>query len=233
MNVNPFKQLNKFDLFLYGCSIFLIGGCFVFSQNKDYLTLISSIFGITSLVFIVKGQVIGQVISMVFAIFYAITSFIFGYYGEFLIYIFMSFPVSLISVISWLIHPHANFKEVAVSVIKFWQIILMVFLAFLIGVSFYFILGLFNTQNLIFSAISVSTSFMGLYLSVLRSPYYALAFILNDLVLLVLWISACVLSISYLPMVICFSVFLIYDLYGFINWKIMEKRQVLAKDKKI
>ncbi len=62
-------------------------------------------------------------------------------------------------------------------------------------------------------------------LTFLRSPYYALFYAANDIVLIVLWSLASAENISYIPMVICFSCFFINDLYGFINWQRMKKRQ--------
>lgn len=40
-----------------------------------------------------------------------------------------------------------------------------------------------------------------------------------------LWIMASLEQISYLPMVICFIIFLVNDLYGFVNWRAMQRRQ--------
>ena len=47
-----------------------------------------------------------------------------------------------------------------------------------------------NTPNLIFSTISVVTSFFAASLTMLRSSYYALGYASNDIVLIILWILA-------------------------------------------
>ena len=47
----------------------------------------------------------------------------------------------------------------------------------------------------------------------------------NDIVLIILWVLASVEDIVYFPMVICFLMFLINDIYGFISWKAREKKQ--------
>jgi len=91
---------------------------------------------------------------------------------------------------------------------------------------FYFILGYFNTANIIPSTLSVATSFIAVYLTFRRSPYFALAYAANDVVLIILWTMAAAEDISYLSVVICFIMFLVNDLYGFANWKQMEKRQM-------
>ena len=66
-------------------------------------------------------------------------------------------------------------------------------------------------------------AFIAVYLT---SPYFALACAANDELLIVMWTLAAVENISYLSVIICFVMFLINDLYGFVNWKQMEKRQM-------
>ena len=93
---------------------------------------------------------------------------------------------------------------------------------------FYFVLVHFGTANIVPSTLSVATSFAAVYLTFRRSPWFALAYAANDVVLIVLWTLAAVENISYLSVIICFVMFLVNDLYGFINWKRMEKRQQLT-----
>ena len=64
------------------------------------------------------------------------------------------------------------------------------------------------------------------HLTFCRSPYFALAYASNDVVLIVLWVLAAKENISYLSVIICFVMFLVNDLYGFASWKRMEKRQM-------
>lgn len=91
--------------------------------------------------------------------------------------------------------------------------------------AFYFILGYFQTANLVPSTLSVTTSFIAVYLTYKRSPYYALGYAANDIVLIVLWILAARQDTSYLSVVVCFTAFLANDIYGFINWCRMGERQ--------
>ena len=46
--------------------------------------------------------------------------------------------------------------------------------------------------------------------------------------LIVLWSMAAIDNISYLSVIICFVMFLVNDLYGFVSWKRMERRQMAA-----
>ena len=47
-----------------------------------------------------------------------------------------------------------------------------------------------DTPNIVFSTISVTTSFLAASLTMLRSSYYALGYAMNDIVLIVLWVLA-------------------------------------------
>ena len=91
----------------------------------------------------------------------------------------------------------------------------------------YFVLRYFGTANLLPSTFSVATSFAAVYLMYLRSRYFTLAYALNDVVLIVLWILASLTDPHYIPVVICFVMFLVNDLYSFLSWTRMERRQQL------
>ncbi len=45
------------------------------------------------------------------------------------------------------------------------------------------------------------------------------------MVLIILWVLAAMTDVTCLPMVLCFVMFLINDLYGFVNWQRMRRRQ--------
>lgn len=88
-----------------------------------------------------------------------------------------------------------------------------------------------NTANLAVSTFSVLTSFVAVWLTMRRSPLYALAYALNDIVLIVLWSFAAAESIEYISMVVCFVVFLVNDIYGFFNWCRLRRRQKAEEGK--
>jgi len=222
---NPFSDLTKFELALWFTSVMSITVSFLMSGNKDWLTVTSSLIGVTALIFIAKGYVIGQILLIVFSVFYGIVSFFFSYYGEMITYLGMSAPAAVAAVISWMKHPYKDTKEVEISRLTKKQLIIGILSTVAVTAVFYFILGALNNASLAVSTLSVTTSFIAAYLTYYRSPYYAIGYAANDLVLIVLWIIATLESISYLPMVICFIMFFANDIYGFISWKKMQKRQ--------
>ena len=223
------KLLNyftKFEIGLWNSSVLIIIATFFIFEEKNYLTLIASLIGATFLILNAKGNPLGQFLTIVFSLLYGIISYRFDYYGEMITYLCMSMPIAIIALISWLKNPYkGNKSEVAVNNISKKETVFMTILATIVTIIFYYILKYFNTANLIPSTLSITTSFLASYLTFRRSPYYALFYAANDIVLIVLWVLASITDISYLSVVICFIVFLVNDLYGFINWRRMEKRQ--------
>ena len=181
--------------------------------------------GVTSLVFIAKGVILGQILCIIFSIFYGVISLANGYYGEMITYVCMTLPMNIISLISWIKHPFKDTNEVEVASLNYKKILIIFILSLIITAIFYFILKALNTSSLIISTISITTSFIAVSLTFFRSPYYALAYATNDIVLIVLWIIATLKNASNFTMILCFIVFLINDIYGFINWKKMQNHQ--------
>lgn len=225
----PFKSLTKFErgLWLTSVTITLLSylSSYLLSGTGSLLNLVASLIGVTALIFVAKGFVLGQVLTVVFSMFYGIISVLFTYYGEMITYLFMTTPMAIAAAIQWIKHPYKDTQEVRIHKVTKRQLTVMWILAILVTVLFYFILKALDTANLFFSTLSITTSFIASYLTFLRSPYYAIGYSANDVVLIVLWILASAEHISYLPMVACFIMFLFNDLYGFYNWRRMQKRQ--------
>ncbi len=223
---NLLNYFNLTEKLIWSISVIVIIVSFFLFENDGYLTLVASLIGVTSLIFCAKGNPFGQFLMIIFAIIYSIISFPFQYYGEMLTYLGMSLPMAVFSLVSWLKNPfNENKSEVRVNKITRKEVAFMSALTLVVTVVFYLILKYFNTANLIPSTFSVSTSFLAAYLTFRRSPYFALAYASNDIVLIVLWVLASFKDISYISVVICFVVFLVNDLYGFISWLRMMKRQ--------
>lgn len=219
-----------FEKLLWLGSVLLIVTAFLWLDRHNVLTLIASLIGVTFLILNAKGNPLGQFLTIVFSILYGIISWSFAYYGEMITYLGMTAPIALLALISWLRHPFkGNKAQVEVNRISGKEIVLMTALTAAVTVGFYFILSAFDTSNLIPSTLSVTTSFLAVYLTFRRSPYFALAYASNDLVLVVLWAMASAEDRSYVSVVVCFAVFFVNDMYGFLNWKRMEQRQKEAK----
>ena len=222
---NPFKKLTKFEVGLWLCSLTVILLSAAFSGVQGLLSSVASLIGVTALIFVAKGMVTGQVLTVVFAVFYGIISFTFKYYGEVITYLCMTAPMAVFSVVSWLRHPYENSDRVEVARLTPKVIIGMIFSTISVTVALYFILMALGNEALVVSTVSITTSWLASYLTFFRSPFYALAYAANDIVLIILWIIAAAGDLSCLSMVFCFVMFLANDIYGFINWKRMQKSQ--------
>ena len=222
-NVNYFSK-SELCIWLGSVGVILLSFCIF--DREGYITLIASLIGVTALILNAKGNPIGQILIVIFSLIYGAISYSYAYYGEMITYLGMSAPMAVLAFVSWIRNPYKDNKaEVRVNRISRGETVFMLFLSAIVTVIFYFILKYFNTANLFFSTLSVTTSFIAVYLTFRRSPAFALAYALNDGVLIVLWTLASLADISYVSVTICFFAFLANDLYGFINWKRMRKRQ--------
>lgn len=205
-------------------SMTVVSVSFIVIGGGNIAQLIATLMGLTSLIFIAKGMIVGQYIGVVFCLAYAYVSFCYSYYGEVIIYLAMQLPISIITIINWHRHPYGR-GRVKIAPMTAKKAVTVLLLACIVIVGFYFILRALGTANLIFSAVSVGTSFIALAFSMLRSPFYAAGYIVNDIILIVLWSLAVADNLDNLPMLICFIMFLLNDTYGFINWQRMKKAQ--------
>ncbi|MGM9679956.1 MAG: nicotinamide riboside transporter PnuC [Eubacteriales bacterium] len=227
------KKIKKFlgyfskgEWALWAFSVLLIIAAFLVFDKGNYMTLVASLIGITSLIFNAKGNPFGPLLMIVFSLLYGIISYTYTYYGEMITYLGMTAPMALLSFLSWIRNPYkGNRAEVAINRLKSKELLYLLALSVIVTAVFAVVLKKFGTANIIPSTLSVTTSFIAVYLTFRRSPYFALAYAANDLVLIILWILATLSDFSYLSVVVCFALFFINDLYGFLNWMKMQKRQ--------
>lgn len=228
--MNRIKRLlsyfNIAERVLWCVSVVLIVLSFCLFDRGSYLTLIASLIGITALILTAKGHPISQALMIAFCVLYAVISWSFHYWGEMITYLGMSLPMAVIALIGWLRHPfEGREREVKVNRIRGREYALLALLSIAVTVSFYWILKLTNTANLLVSTVSITTSFIAAYLLARRSPWFALEYALNDVVLIVLWTLASLEDPAYVSVVVCFAAFLANDLYSFLSWRRMERRQ--------
>ena len=220
------SYFSKADILLWSSSVMLIIVSFIIFDRESYLTLYASLIGTTSLIFNAKGNPLGQLLMIIFSLLYGIISYTFSYYGEMITYLGMTMPMAVFALISWLKNPfNGNKAEVRVNSITTRETIFMWLITALISAIFYFILKYFNTANIFPSTISVTTSFLAVYLTFRRSPYFAVAYAANDIVLIILWVLASFSDVRYISVVVCFIAFLLNDIYGFVSWQKMKIRQ--------
>ena len=223
---NPIKMLSKREWIIWMGSLIIVFASNIITTDFDLLTLGAALIGVTSLIFAAKGNVWAQVLMVIFSILYGIISFRFHYWGEMITYLGMTMPMSVWSTITWLKNPsEENGSEVQIQILNKKHIIGLTISGIFVTGVFYYILKLLNTPNIIFSTISIITSFLAMSLTMLRSSYYAIGYAANDIVLIILWVLASLENPTYIPVVVNFSIFFINDMYGFASWKKREIQQ--------
>ena len=220
------NYFTKGEIGLWIFSVLLIVISFCHFDRTYFMTLYASLIGVTSLIFNAKGNPFGQLLMVLFSLLYGLISYTFAYYGEMITYLGMTMQMAVFALIAWLRNPYnGNRSEVKVNEISKKECIFMWGGTAAVTYMFYFILAYFNTANIIPSTLSVTTSFLAVYLTFRRSPYFALAYAANDVVLIVLWVLASVHDVRYISVVVCFAAFFVNDIYGFMSWRKMKLRQ--------
>ena len=226
---NPFRLLNRLDYVIWGGSVLIVAASFLLFSGAGVLSLIASLIGVTALIYMAKGHPYGHLLTIVFSLFYGVISFFFRYYGEMLTYLGMTMPMAAVSLWTWLKNPYGKSRIVTIrQKLSVKLIVWMLVLTAAATAGFGWMLALLHTANLPVSIVSITTSFLAAYLTACRSPYYALAYAANDLVLIVLWILAARQDASCIPMTACFAMFLVNDAYAFISWRRRAGTQLSA-----
>ncbi len=219
---NPITCLTKKEWAVWLGALLIIVVSNIFSANFNMLTLVASCVGVTSLIIAAKGNVWSQILMILFSILYGIISWQFHYWGEMMTYLGMTMPMAIWSTITWIRNPSESGKEVEIQQLTKKHIFLLATSATVITILFFKILAVLETPNIVFSTISITTSFLAASLTMLRSSYYAVGYAANDIVLIVLWIMATLKDPSYFSVTIIFIIFFFFDLYGFVSWRKRE-----------
>lgn len=222
---NPIQNLTKKEWLLWLGSLLIVILSNLVSGSVDVLTLVAVCVGITSLIFAAKGNVWAQILMIVFSILYGIISWRFRYWGEMITYLGMTMPMAVWSTITWIRNPSKNGNEVEIQKLNRKHIAGLSVFSVAVTAAFCCILHMLDTPNIVFSTISVTTSFLAASLTMLRSSYYALGYAMNDIVLIVLWVLASLKNPAYIPVAVNFAIFFLNDLYGFVSWKKREAVQ--------
>lgn len=227
MKIKEFLRKVKWFEFVYLTIAFIaILISFFISPEQNYLSLICSLMGIFTVFCVAKGFFLAPVFCIIEAILYLILSIGQNYYGEIIICA-ITILMSIFTFLTWLKNRNKKDKSfVQVNKIKRLEYILILPACAVIGVGCYFMLQAFGTNELFTSTISMVTSIVATYLILRRSSYYALAYIVNDVIVVVLWcLTIKNVGLEFLPTIISYALYFVNDVYGLVNWKLMEKRQ--------
>ena len=220
-----FKDWTIFEIILMFVSPIIILTVGIIFQS-DALTISTSIVGITCGFLLAKGLVLGQFFGIAIVALYSILSYRNGFYGEMLIYLIIMLPMYIWGIVEWIKHKDKDSKSVEVNSIHKKEWILVSICSVVVFVGFYFLLKALNTNELVVSTLSVVDNIFAIYLLARRSKYGFVSYIVNDLILIILWgIPVIQGNLLLLAMLINPIVNLINDTYGVVNWSKLESKQ--------
>lgn len=222
---NYFKDWTKFELtFLTSGLLISVLSSIIFNGTMID-TLYTSLYLITALL-MSKGKVECYFVGFVSVFFYGIISYNQAYYGELIITIFLTFPIMIIGIISWLRHQDRDDDTVIISSLSKMEITLALLSQVILFWIYYFLLKAFNTNLLIISSISIVTSVLACYFEARRSELSLICYIANDFIIITLWIIPIMSgSTELIPVLVGPILLLINDIYGTYNWKRIKKKQ--------
>lgn len=192
-------------------------------------TIIDSLY--TSLYFITallmsKGKVECYFVGFVSVFFYAFISYNQGYYGELLITAFLTFPIMIVGIVSWLRHQDKEENIVLISTLSKKELVISLISQIPLFFIYYLILRAFNTDLLVLSSLSIVTSVLASYYEARRSDLSLPCYIGNDLVIITLWLIPIVKgNTSLISVLVGPCLLLMNDIYGTYNWRRLKKHQ--------
>lgn len=222
---NYFKDWNLFEkLYLFVGIVVGILTSIIFNG-----TIIDSLYTITYLttaILMSKGKVESYFIGIISVFFYGIVSYNQGYYGELLITIFLTFPMMIIGIVSWLKHQDKDEDVVIISSLPKKEIVFAFSSQLILFWVYYFLLKAFNTDLLMISSLSIVTSVLATYFEARRSELSLFCYVANDLILITLWMIPIINGVtSLISVLIGPMLLLVNDIYGSYNWKRLKDIQ--------
>ena len=221
------KGYNILDLLLILSgitTIFVVS--FIFSS--PWYIVWNTILGLLCVFTQAKGKIITQFLGIAWFSLYVVISYSQKYYGEAIIYSLILIPLYIYGAIHWLRNKD---KQASNTVLvrgnlskREWIAIVIGF--FIVSIGVYFILKALDTAQLLISTLSFVSMLPAIYLLVRRCKWNQVAFLVNDFIVPLLWISLVIEGQTIFITMCIYHIFQItYDLYGLIEWIRLEKKQ--------
>ena len=220
-----FEDWNKFEKSFLICGLLTSIISSIIFNGTVIDTLYTSLYLITALL-MSKGKVECYFVGFVSVFFYGIVSYNQGYYGELIITAFLTFPIMIIGIISWLRHQDKEEDTVIISSLSKKEITIALLSQLVLFWIYYFILKAFNTDLLVISTMSVVTSVLASYFEARRSELSLFCYIANDIVIITLWLIPIISGqIELISVLVGPILLLINDIYGSYNWRRLKNQQ--------
>ena len=229
-----FKSFTLFEVLFLSISLIAVVTASIVCKS-DVLSILYSIIAIITVFSFSKGVFIAPIYQVITSVIYATQSYYNGLFGEFIKDGCLLAPFYLITMIIWAINKKKN-KEIQITTIgwKEWLCIIAVALALVAPV--FFALQALNTKYLALSVVAFILPFVSVYLVSRCSIFQFVSFMLQNVVGIILWLMPTFQGepggLGLLPMAIAFTIFIVSNIYGLVNWtrKYKVQKQGLLKN---
>lgn len=222
------KKINPFTLYIFASLMVLFVILISIIFKSSWFATISGILGLLTVIFQAHGKILGQIIGIIDSLSYGIFAYSYHYYGETIVYIFILIPILIYGIFSW--SKHKDNSHILPNSIKPKEIIIITIFSLILGYVIYVFLKIVGTNNVILNTVSMLTLTIANYLIARRNICGFLFLIVNDTILLSLWlITFLSLDQSVLSFILCVIINLINDTIGFFNWLKFQKKRILSK----
>lgn len=234
-----FKKFNLFDYIYLPLSLLAVTIVSIVFQC-DALSIVYSIIALIAVFILSKGFVIAPYAMICGYVIYAVQAYLNGLYGEAILNMFVLVPLQIFTIVSW-IKNHKKLKEersssVIVNDIKWKEWLIIFAVAVAVGVAAYFGLRALNTNYLVLSVFTFVIPIIANYLMLRGSFYNFAVYIINSVLLVVMWLLPLFegkdFGTDFIPMAVCFLSFAISDVYGMVNWLKLKRQQKLTQNNK-
>lgn len=226
--INLYRYLSKFEWGLLLTSIFSVLIINLIFPDSSIYAFLAAIIGCIYLVFLAKGNYMTFILIVAFSLLYMIDAYQERVYTEIFNNGAIEIPFALLTFLSWRkMHSRKSKYEVKMNKIHLKEILILIAGTAIGLVPLYFAFKYLGSEDLILSLVAIGTHFIAAYLLHRRSKFYAIVYIVNDFAEIVLWFILLFNGGVSAPILVLYFVFLANDIYGFYNWKKIERKQTL------
>jgi len=226
-----FRGWKAFDYIFCTAAIILpIVSAVIF--NSSIWQCLSTVITLLFCLFSAKGVSFANFLGLAALFVYAYVAFVAHLYGEVIIQVCIVLPITIVTIVTWYRNKqkdeHDN-NKVTVAKVSLKELVIVMFSQIIMGVGYYFLLGAFNTENLIISVVAMETEIVGFYLLMRRCPYAFWAFLVHSIVLIVLWGVKSLGDYTYIAVLLMPVFNAISNTYGIISWAKLQKSQAQSQ----
>jgi len=197
--------------------------------KSQLLEIFANVFMITVTLLFAKAKIEAYFLSFISLTLYVVVAYKALLYGEVIVYLALILPVTVYGLINWMKNKFSdNRKGQVVKIIRTrWVELLVLFGSqAVLGVGYYFLLRALHTNLLLISTFSLALSFVAVYLVARRSEIALLGWVVEDFLVLALWITVIAKgSTDSAVMIVMACMNIISDSYGVFMWRRLKKSQ--------